>query len=1009
MMAMLPCSLLNVVVGAQEAPLSRSRAKRRRVFHSVFPTDSPLWASAPQPQSHSHHLAGNAVFHDQPGRAGSSVGTFSYTSPPTASFWPTSGPSQPNRLFTQSKGAFSAGESLGQLNGAWSLSTSVLQLLSDAPPQGQITAPSVALEFASQAHEDAFTAALQVVVGAWLSECGSNGNYDIVAWYRQQVRAHFLGRQLGHLASITSSVSSSAKDVETVQHDSSSMGSASVAVLESIVHHLEKSFLYYFSRLQPILQAIERHGRSRLVGVTADSVIAQLTSDLHALVANMSNLVKPVIQAVLEPLIEHTLQVPRAGKKQPVPGHNLPSSDDPGNGRARLLRLVETLHQVGLAGESLQLLFAEIMDRNMTDYISHSFARLWKSFSKPESGRGLDRWAVKSMHLTQPSWCIVSLCDWIENSFARLALEVLSRVDKTSINPKIVSMEDVHQWKEIGIGRLSALRISELFDIIIHWPASKGALDDLKASVATPQRRWQLTQAFSAALERRLLHPARSTLDILRVYVSMIRAFHALDHSMVLLSRVVPSLQLYLVQREDAVRIVVTGLLASPEEAEEAEKGSWRSNSDKLVELALLLDSPDQERRSEVEDDDLDWDDMNWVPDPVDAGVNYKRPRSEDVIGTLINTLGSEEVFIKEFQNIVAEHLLSNQTDFTREQRVLDLLQKRFGEAALQNCEVMIKDIYDSRKVDTHIRRVELGQPPQPPKTFGAPATPPAYMDIGKQLVLDEEANGQVPYDARILSRLYWPSIVQETFKLPQPVQQQQDKYEAGYEKLKAARKLTWLHQMGQASVELELEDRTVNVECKTFEAAVIYAFQDDGTDKNAEEGNSMPVRRTVQELQEALQMDEELVLQALEMWESQEVLARYSTSPDTYIVLERKSPLHLTRPDLHPSVSAPAALEGEHHFLGIPSKPSGVKRAGTTSAMDAKENERRAMYWQFIVGMLTNSMPMVPLGQMAMMMRMLIADGFSWSDQELEEFLAEKTEMAELELVGGKYKLPKK
>lgn len=155
--------------------------------------------------------------------------------------------------------------------------------------------------------------------------------------------------------------------------------------------------------------------------------------------------------------------------------------------------------------------------------------------------------------------------------------------------------------------------------------------------------------------------------------------------------------------------------------------------------------------------------------------------------------------------------------------------------------------------------------------------------------------------------------------------------------------------------------------------------------------------------------MDEELVLQAIEFWERQGVLARYSTAPDTYAVVERKDAAP-SRPELHPSASAPAALEAsEHDKAGMPPKPAGIKRAGTTSAMDAKENERRAMYWQFIVGMLTNSMPSMPLGQMGMMMRMLIADGFPWSDQELQEFLAEKVELGELEIAGGKYKLTKK
>lgn len=76
---------------------------------------------------------------------------------------------------------------------------------------------------------------------------------------------------------------------------------------------------------------------------------------------------------------------------------------------------------------------------------------------------------------------------------------------------------------------------------------------------------------------------------------------------------------------------------------------------------------------------------------------------------------------------------------------------------------------------------------------------------------------------------------------------------------------------------------------------------------------------------------------------------------------------------------------------------------------MSEKEKEKRQVYWQFVVGMLTNSGPAMPLGQIAMMMKMLIADGFPWSNEELQEFLGEKIAEGELELAGGKYKLVKR
>lgn len=866
---------------------------------------------------------------------------------------------------------------------AWQIATSELQLPSSVP-----------------ADESQLDAALQVLLQA------QSPTHDVLAWYNQQVATHFIHHVRPLLTALPPPAPTTGVALtELYEH--------ALDVVQTAVQTLEAALRQYHDGLSLISRAVDQNAPPGGTSSPVDAIMSRFRRDVHTFISGSVGPVMSQLRIVLQVMTDQTLEMPRA--RETPSTHLLPDdrAAETERSRERLLQLVEALVQVGLAGEDFHVSFAEIMDRNMSRYIHRAYARVWRTHSKSRSGHGLDTDASISINIAQPSWCILSLCDWVENHFARLALEVLSCIDHTAAKDKVVSLPDVQQWKDIGIGHIAALRISELFDVVLEWPASRGALDDLKASVTTPQRRWQLTDAFTTALQRRFLHPARSTLDILRVYISMIRTFHALDHSKVLLSRVVPSLQLYLVQREDAVRIVVTGLLASQEEVEQAQKAAssqaiGMGRRGKLIELAMLLNDPDQQRRVDVDEEDLDWADMNWFPDPVDAGVNYKRPKSEDVIGTLITTLGSQDVFIKEFQNIIADNLLSTQTTFTQEQKVLDLLKQRFGDSALQNCEVMIKDIHDSRKVDTHIRRIELGLPPQPPRAFGTPITPLRYEALGRDLDVNEERLGQVPYHARILSRLYWPNIVQETFVLPQEVEERQNKYDLGFERLKPGRKLAWLHQLGQVTVEMDLEDRTVEIQCRPFEATVIYAFQDE----EAADGDAVGVaRRTIQELQETLQMDEELVLQALEFWVSKEVLVRASDDPGAFLVLERKD-CPPTRPELHPSLSAPAALKSEqqqqqHHMP--PAKPAVVKRVGTTSAMDAKENERRAMYWQFIVGMLTNSMPSMPLSQMGMMMRMLIADGFPWSDEELQEFLTQKVDMGELEIAGGKYKLVKK
>lgn len=987
-------------MAAEVTSASQWRAKRRRVFQSVFHTDSsqPTLQSVPALASTDHSRASRRQHHGNSSAIPSTAAVSSLSTPSTLE------PTLPGHDIDRD--AVRAANDLRDIDRAWHTVTSKLQFPSSVAAGDSFGSLPSDSNSQTQGVDAAFEAAFHQVFQAQRMQQGVGQSYDILAWYCHQVRCHLIQHVLPSLAALPGSgMSSSPGQTDASEHH--------IAVVQNAVRTLETALQQCLWCLSLIIRGIEREDHSGHAVITAHIRVTRFHQDIHALIANSAWSIVPSLRVVLEALVAGALQVPEAGHKRHRLGQQLHGTSAAEEARGRLLHLLEALAQVGLADESFQVLFAEVMDRKMTEYVYGSYARVWKSSLRAPCGQSPD-WDAARLNAALTSQCILTLCDWIENHFARLALEVLSRVGPTSGKPQIVSMADVQQWKEIGIGRIAALRISELFDIVLQWPASKGALDDLKASVTTPQRRWQLTEAFSAALRRRLLHPARSTLDILRVYISMIRTFHALDHSKVLLSRVVPSLQLYLIQREDAVRIVVTGLLASPEEVEKAQKSSsalrdassGQGESDKLVELAILLNDPEQQRRLDVDDEALDWNDMNWVPDPVDAGVNYKRPKSEDVIGTIISTLGAEEVFIKEFQTIVAENLLSTKTDFAQEQKVLDLLKARFGEAALQNCEVMIKDIYDSRKVDTTIRRAELGPPTQAPRVFGTPIVQPTWKDTGKQLDVDEQKQGQVPYNARILSRLYWPNILQETFSLPEPVEQQEKKYEVGYERLKSARKLTWLHHLGQATVELELDDRTVNIECRTFEAAVIYAFQEEeGAESNAHSGSA---HRTVQELQDRLHMDEELVLQALDFWETQKVLGRYPNDSETYIVLEREDQ-PLTRPELHPAVSAPAVMQDDHVVHPTGKKPAAPKRAGTTSAMDAKENERRAMYWQFIVGMLTNSLPQAPLGQLAMMMRTLIADGFPWSDQELQEFLAEKVDLGELEVVGGKYKLVKR
>ena len=144
--------------------------------------------------------------------------------------------------------------------------------------------------------------------------------------------------------------------------------------------------------------------------------------------------------------------------------------------------------------------------------------------------------------------------------------------------------------------------------------------DCIEPYLTAPLTRSHLVTSLTHVLSQRLLHPGASTIDILRIYISLIRMFALLDPPGVLIDRIARPIRRYLRDREDTVRVIVTGLLASTEgdDDEIVEHGHGQGNV--LVELAIELNQASELAAQGDDDDDLDWDDMRWMPDPVDAG-----------------------------------------------------------------------------------------------------------------------------------------------------------------------------------------------------------------------------------------------------------------------------------------------------------------------------------------------------------------------------------------------------
>lgn len=108
-------------------------------------------------------------------------------------------------------------------------------------------------------------------------------------------------------------------------------------------------------------------------------------------------------------------------------------------------------------------------------------------------------------------------------------------------------------------------RIKRLFDIVVDYPDSRPALDDLKLCLAKTQLRSHVVKSLKASIEQRLLHPGVNTSDIISAYVSAIKALLCLDPSGVMMENICHPLKKYLRSREDTVKCIVSNLTDDPE------------------------------------------------------------------------------------------------------------------------------------------------------------------------------------------------------------------------------------------------------------------------------------------------------------------------------------------------------------------------------------------------------------------------------------------------------------
>ena len=164
-------------------------------------------------------------------------------------------------------------------------------------------------------------------------------------------------------------------------------------------------------------------------------------------------------------------------------------------------------------------------------------------------------------------------------------------------------------------------------------------------------------------------------------------------------------------------------------------------------------DQPDKIKPIQVNHEQAeDWSNPNWDPEPIDAApgkaichisfgfdtksepcepTEFKSQKASDIISTLVGMYDSREIIVIELQQWLAKRLLvaqdydidaevsdsrpyaSNLTDSRCHRQIMEIekLKLRFGDAALHVCDIMLKDLSDSKRTNNRVQSDETVSP----------------------------------------------------------------------------------------------------------------------------------------------------------------------------------------------------------------------------------------------------------------------------------------------------------
>ncbi|KAF4042378.1 Anaphase promoting complex (APC) subunit 2 [Phytophthora infestans] len=540
-------------------------------------------------------------------------------------------------------------------------------------------------------------------------------------------------------------------------------------------------------------------------------------------------------------------------------------------------------------------------------------------------------------------WACSELLPWLE--------EIMQTKDEASTG-KWREILSRHVRQEFG-----SQRIKQLFEIIKEFPDSVPALEDLRLCLERTQQHGELCRSFEVHCSRGYCsqEPTRLRFSIFMYLLSstllyFLKAFRLLDPKGVLLEALSCP---YLRKRKDTVRCIVQSL--TDEQSGDLFEELRRDN------MRIIQHDDDS-------DDDEDMSPDAWEPDPIEADpTKTSRSRSsDDILRILVNIYGSRELFVNEYRMMLADKLLQNlEFDTDRDVQTLELLKLRFGEDSLQQCEIMVRDIEDSKRLNGNVQSTL--------ERSGATAIVAVQGSSGEEAkeLFAQPGAPSTRIDATIVSQQFWPPLQGDDFVLHPKVSKDIDAFKDAYHVLRNPRSLEWNTSLGsvQLSIELEGEEREFNV--SPLQATMILYFEEKD-------------RWSVEELATKLEISADVLLKHVSLWVNHGLVSFASG-----------------RKELVASVSFQDTRCNDDSM---------VEELETAVSSDAQAEEDFKVLETYIVGMLSNfgSLSIQRIHNMLSTFARSGAQPYTKTISGLSVVLGKLVNTNKLEFVGGQYQLAK-